>query len=53
MRPAARRVGERVLRQLERTGALAELGPGNVFPATSQVGESLESALARARDLTR
>ena len=39
--------------QLERTGALAELGPGNVFPATSQVGESLESALARARDLPR
>ncbi|HEY6747231.1 MAG TPA: SulP family inorganic anion transporter [Mycobacteriales bacterium] len=44
-------VGGRVLDQLERTGALAELGPDNVFRATAQIGESLTSALERARAL--
>lgn len=42
-------VGTRVLEQLRRTGALAELGPENVFPATPRVGASLASALERAR----
>ena len=45
-------VGQRVLDQLERTGALAELGPENVFPASAQVGEALGSALERARELS-
>lgn len=44
-------VGDRVLGQLARTGALAELGAENVFPATHRVGESLASALVHARDL--
>lgn len=44
-------IGERVLDQLRRTGALAELGPENVFPATAQVGASLAAALERARTL--
>lgn len=44
-------IGDRVLDQLRRTGALAELGPDNVFPATAQVGESLTAALERARTL--
>ncbi|MFJ9776105.1 SulP family inorganic anion transporter [Kitasatospora sp. NPDC101157] len=46
-------VGKRVYDQLERTGALAELGPDNVFPATGRVGSSLASALDRARHLPR
>jgi sulfate permease, SulP family len=44
-------MGQQVLDQLERTGALAALGPDNVFPATAQVGESLTSALELARKL--
>lgn len=35
----------------ESTGALAELGPDNVFPATARVGQSLTSALEQARAL--
>lgn len=42
-------VGKRVLDQLERTGALAELGPDDVFLATARVGQSLTSALEQAR----
>jgi SulP family sulfate permease len=44
-------VGDRVLGQLERTGAYQRLGPDNVFPATQRVGASLTSALARAQEL--
>lgn len=44
-------VGPSVLGQLERTGALAELGADNVFQATVRVGESLTAALERARVL--
>lgn len=44
-------VGPPVLGQLERTGALAELGADNVFAATVHVGESLTAALERAREL--
>lgn len=46
-------VGQRVLDQLERTGARTELGPGAVFPATPQVGASLAAALEHARSLRR
>jgi SulP family sulfate permease len=44
-------VGERVLAQLRNTGALARLGPDNVFPAVPRVGESLRAGLARAAEL--
>lgn len=44
-------VSDRVLAQLERTGAYQRLGPENVFPATEQVGASLNSALARADEV--
>jgi len=44
-------VGERVLDQLRDTGALATIGPDNVFPAAEGVGESLEQARARAASL--
>ncbi|MFI7093733.1 SulP family inorganic anion transporter [Streptomyces lydicus] len=44
-------VGERVRSQLERTGALAELGPDNVVAATPVVGESVQTAIERARRL--
>lgn len=44
-------IGERVLGQLTNTGALSTLGTDNVFPATSQIGESLTAGLERARAL--
>ncbi len=44
-------VGERVLTQLTNTGALAQLGPDNVFKATPNVGESLQQGIERARAL--
>lgn len=44
-------VGDRVMKQLDRTGALADLGPGNVFPAEASVGASLSSAITRANEL--
>lgn len=44
-------VGDRVLGQLSRTGALEVLGADNVFVATDRVGESLAAALARAGEL--
>jgi sulfate permease, SulP family len=44
-------IGERVLSQLTNTDALSRLGADNVFPATRQVGESLQAALLRARAL--
>jgi SulP family sulfate permease len=44
-------VSDRVLAQLERTGAYQRLGPDNVFPATESVGASLISALARAEEV--
>jgi hypothetical protein len=44
-------VGDRVMKQLDRTGALAGLGPGNVFAAEASVGASLRTAIARANEL--
>ncbi len=44
-------VGDRVLTQLRNTGTLAELGESNVFPASPQLGASLEAGLRRAHDL--
>lgn len=43
-------VGDRVLAQLRNTGALAELGESNVFPASPQLGASLHAGLRRAHD---
>ncbi len=37
-----------VLSQLERTGLLAIIGEGNVFPATAQLGEALNAAVDAA-----
>ncbi|MFK0291796.1 SulP family inorganic anion transporter [Streptomyces sp. NPDC090442] len=45
-------VGDRVRSQLERTGALAQLGPDNVVSATAEVGESLQVAIERAHRLS-
>jgi hypothetical protein len=36
---------------LYNTGALAELGAGNVFAAAPRLGESLQAGLARADQL--
>ena len=44
-------VGDRVMRQLDRTGALATLGVANVIPAEASVGKSLSSAIDRANAL--
>lgn len=44
-------VGDRVMRQLDRTGALTTLGAANVVPADTSVGRSLQAALSRAHDL--
>jgi SulP family sulfate permease len=44
-------VGARVMRQLDRTGALTTLGPRNVVPAEASVGTSLRTAIARAQEL--
>ena len=41
----------RVLTQLRSTGALDTIGVDNVFEASSDVGESLERARARAATL--
>lgn len=46
-------VGERVLAQLRKSGALAVLGEANVFPAEPRVGGSLRAGLARAEQLRR
>jgi sulfate permease, SulP family len=44
-------VGDRVMRQLDRTGALERLGLLNVFPAEASVGKSLSTAISRANEL--
>jgi SulP family sulfate permease len=44
-------VGDRVMRQLDRTGALTTLGSRNVVPAEASVGKSLQTAIARAKEL--
>lgn len=44
-------VGERVMKQLDRTGALATLGSDNVIPAETSLGKSLGAALNRANEL--
>lgn len=44
-------VGDTILNQLRNTGALAELGESNVFPASPQLGASLHAGLRRAHDL--
>ena len=44
-------VGESIMRQLVRTGALESLGAENVFAAEPGVGRSLEAAMARAGEL--
>ncbi|WP_375385633.1 SulP family inorganic anion transporter [uncultured Microbacterium sp.] len=44
-------VGPSLLDQLEKSRALGEIGSANVFIATRRVGESLENALDRAREL--
>lgn len=44
-------VGDRILAQLRNTGTLAELGESNVFPASPQLGASLDAGLRRAHDL--
>lgn len=44
-------VGEQVLGQMTRTGALDRIGAQNVFPATPRVGESLVQARALAETL--
>lgn len=42
-------ISERVLGQLTNTEALHRLGADNVFPATREVGQSLQTGLERAR----
>jgi sulfate permease, SulP family len=44
-------VEDRALTQLENTGMLERLGPDNVFPATPIVGDALQEAAARAKQL--
>jgi sulfate permease, SulP family len=44
-------VGDRVMHQLVRTGALKTLGRGNVFPAEASVGKSLQAAITHAQGL--
>jgi SulP family sulfate permease len=44
-------VGDRVMQQLDRTGALQTLGPDNVIAAEKSVGASMQTAIARAHDL--
>ena len=44
-------VGESVMRQLTRTGALQQLGRENVFAAEPGVTVSLQAAIARAHEL--
>jgi sulfate permease, SulP family len=44
-------VGESVMHQLDRTGALEGLGAENVFPAEPGIGRSLQAAMRRAAEL--
>ncbi|MGZ5399626.1 MAG: SulP family inorganic anion transporter [Nocardioides sp.] len=44
-------VGDRVMHQLVRTGALETLGRGNVFAAETSVGKSLQAAITHAQGL--
>jgi sulfate permease, SulP family len=44
-------VGDRVMHQLDRTGALETLGPDNVIAAEKSVGRSVQTAISRAHDL--
>jgi sulfate permease, SulP family len=44
-------VGQGVMRQLTRTGALETLGPQNVFAAEPGIGVSLQAAIRRAGEL--
>lgn len=44
-------ISDRVLDQLTNTEALHRLGSDNVFPATPEVGQSLEAGMKRARRL--
>ncbi len=44
-------ISERVMGQLTNTDALSRLGSENIFPATRQVGESLQAGLRRAQEL--
>lgn len=46
-------VGDRVMKQLDRTGALATLGVANVIPAEASVGKSLSSAIDRANEMVK
>jgi len=44
-------VGDRVMHQLDRTGALETLGSSNVIAAEAAVGKSLDTAISRAQEL--
>ncbi|MFI1976893.1 SulP family inorganic anion transporter [Streptomyces wedmorensis] len=44
-------IGDRVHSQLDRTGALAAIGPHNVVRATPAIGESLREGIRRAHQL--
>jgi SulP family sulfate permease len=44
-------VGDRVMHQLERTGARETLGADNVFAAEASVGASVRAAITRANEL--
>jgi sulfate permease, SulP family len=44
-------VGDRVMHQLDRTGALEILGASNVIPAEASVGKSVHTAISRAQEL--
>ena len=44
-------VGDNVMGQLTRTGALETIGPANVLPVEATLGTSLRAAVSRAREL--
>jgi SulP family sulfate permease len=44
-------LNDRLLAQLRNTGAIDHLGPDNIFPASPNVGESLQAGLGRAQRL--